>query len=165
MSYKCCLFLTRRLAGIPGYQLDVDLSKEFHIRHIFTKSELEKIDAKYQSIKGFEYYKDLIFAEKMHIIDIKRNPKFKCETDNQKIIIMNLLELEYPDKLEIIEFNDVSHRSFLNSKQFETLNKSDRCLVRLMILSLKSSKNIVTKHFAELSLSALLKVMKMCESK
>ena len=165
MSYNYCLFLTRRLAGIPGYQLDVDISKEFHIRQIFTKSELEKINAKYQSMKGFEYYKDLIFSEKMHIIDIKKNPEFICEIDGQKRIIMNLLELEYPDKLEIIELNDESYRSFLNDKKFETLNKSDRFLVKLMIQSLKSSKHFITKHFAELSLCALLKVMKMFESK
>ncbi|KAL7039734.1 hypothetical protein ACKWTF_000090 [Chironomus riparius] len=164
LSYKYCLFLTRRLAGIPGYQFDVDLSKEFLIRQIFTKSELEIIKAKYQNFKGFENYKGLIFAEKMHIIDIKRNPEVIFETDDQKRIIINLLELEYPDKLELIEYNDENYKSFLNDKKFDTLKKSDRCLVKLMIQSLNSSKYFITKYIAELSLSAFLKVMKTCES-
>jgi len=168
LSYNWCIFLTRRLAGIPGYQLDIDMSREFRLRQIFTKSEIEEIDAKYQRIKGFEYSKALIFADKMRIIEVKRIPESENskgitdfsddEIDDQKRIIMDLLELKYPDKLEIIEVNN---EAFFNDKKFNTLTRSDRYLVKLMILALKSNKSFITKLLAELSLSAILKVMKV----
>lgn len=71
-TYEARLFLARRLAGVPGYQYDVDINKEFYQKQIFTKDELKMFREQFQNVPGFEYRKNMVFDEKMHLIDIKR---------------------------------------------------------------------------------------------
>lgn len=44
LDYDSQLFLTRRAAGIPGYQYNVDKRKERPYRNIFTKEDIQKIN-------------------------------------------------------------------------------------------------------------------------
>lgn len=186
-TYGARLFQARRLAGIPGYQYDVDLSKEFHLRQIFTKAELEKIKIEFQNVKSFEYRRNLIFDEKLHLINIKRISEDensndhldynsntygsykKLETDevdtnDKNSVLLNLLELKYPSELEIIEVDDKNFKSYLNDRKFKELSKTDQLLVKISLHQLKSINNFATRPIAELGLSTLLNVMKIKES-
>ncbi|XP_070500691.1 uncharacterized protein [Chironomus tepperi] len=168
ITYESCLFLARRLAGIPGYQYDVDLSKEFHLRQIFTKAELERIKAGFQNEKGFEYRQNLIFDLNMHLIDIKRMPEGsynkldtnQIDINDKNSALMDLLDLKYPSELEITEINDNNLKNYLNGRKFKELSKTDQIFVKISIGQLKSINNVIMKPFVELTLSFLLSVMK-----
>ncbi|KAL7040610.1 hypothetical protein ACKWTF_000460 [Chironomus riparius] len=186
-TYESRLFQARRLAGIPGYQYDVDLSKEFHLRQIFTKAELDKIKVEFQNVKGFEYRRNMIFAEKMHLIDIKRISDYgssndhldynsntygsykklesdKIDINDKEEVLMNLLELKYPSELELTEVDDKNLKNYLNDRKFRELSKSDQFLVKFSINQLKSIKNCLTRPIAEMTLGTMLNVMRVKES-
>lgn len=64
-SFETRLFLARRLAGVPGYQYEVDLKKEFIIRQILNNYELKSISNNFRNLSGQEYRKHMMFQEKM----------------------------------------------------------------------------------------------------
>src|SRR4051812_39417444 len=67
-TYESRLFLARRLAGIPGYQYDVDMSKETFQRQIFSAHEVKELTEKFQKSPGHEYRKSFVFDEKMYLL-------------------------------------------------------------------------------------------------
>lgn len=187
-SYESRLFLARRLAGIPGYQFDIDLSKEYHLRQIFNKEELQIFKEQFQNVPGFEYRQNLVFDEKMHLIEVKRfdqcqkNEKhfdeyedYNCNTfgvykenaieDNEKNENVNyLLEffgLNHPSELHITEIDDENYTNYLNDNKFMMLSKKDKFLVKYSIHHVGLISNRFTKPFYEAGLGALLYAMKM----
>lgn len=76
-TYESRLFLARRLAGVPGYQYDVDMSKEFFQRQIFTSDEVKKLVEEFQNIPGHEYRKHIVFDAKMYLLEIQRIDELK----------------------------------------------------------------------------------------
>jgi hypothetical protein len=76
-TYESRLFLARRLAGVPGYQYDVDMSKEFFQRQIFTSDEVKKLVKEFQNIPGHEYRKHIVFDAKMYLLEIQRIDELK----------------------------------------------------------------------------------------
>ncbi|XP_070500440.1 uncharacterized protein [Chironomus tepperi] len=186
-TYEARLFQARRLAGIPGYQYDVDVSKEFHLRQIFTKAELERIKVGFQNVKDFEYRRNLVFDENMYLIDIKRMSDSETNNDHldynsntygtykkldtnqidindKKSVLMDLLDLKYPSELEITEVNDSNLSNYLNDRKFKELSKSDQMLVKISIHQLKVTNNFVLRPLIELTLSSMLSVMSVKET-
>lgn len=81
-SYESRLFLARRLAGIPGYQYDVDMSKEVFQRQIFSPDEAKQLIDNFQkSPGGHEYRKGFVFDAKMYLLEIKRIDDLKNEDE------------------------------------------------------------------------------------
>jgi hypothetical protein len=78
-SYESRLFLARRLAGVPGYQYDVDLSKEVFQRQIFNPDEIQRFITHFQNSPGHEYRRHMVFDEKMYLLEIKRLDELKQE--------------------------------------------------------------------------------------
>lgn len=76
-SFESRLFLARRLAGVPGYQFDVDVSKEVFQKQIFTADELKRFVEEFQNTPGHEYRRHLVFDEKMYLLEIKRLDELK----------------------------------------------------------------------------------------
>jgi hypothetical protein len=186
-TYESRLFQARRLAGIPGYQYDVDMSKEFHLRQIFTKAELEKIKVEFQNVEGFEYRRNIVFDEKMYLIDIKRMPDYdnsnghldynsntygsykrlgsnEVDINNKKSVLMDLLDLKYPSELEITEVDDKNLKNYINDRKFRELSKLDQNLVKFSIRQSRLNKNCVTKYLAEVTLGTMLNIMRVNKS-
>lgn len=81
-SYESRLFLARRLAGVPGYQYDIDMSKEGFQRQIFSPEEIQSFVEHFQKTAGHEYRRNLVFDEKMYILEINRIDDIKNVDDN-----------------------------------------------------------------------------------
>lgn len=139
MSYESLLFLVKRLAGIPGYQLDIDNSKEYFQRQIFTPAELHEIEEKFQNTRGFEYRKNLIFDGKMHVLESKnfeKNPVMKAVDDEE-------------------------FKKLLNDSKFHQLSMSDKFRVKFNILLINLMNNCrIFKNFFEFGATIVFYFMK-----
>lgn len=91
-SFESRLFLARRLAGVPGYQYDVDMTKEVFQRQIFNSDEIRKVVDHFQMIPGHEYRRHMVFDEKMYLIEIKRIDDLKGESDSNESLLDNMDE-------------------------------------------------------------------------
>lgn len=80
-TYESRLFLARRLAGIPGYQYDVDKTKEIFQRQIFTPNEVKELVEQFQNSPGHEYRRNFVFDAKMYLLEIKRLDDLKNEDE------------------------------------------------------------------------------------
>ena len=166
-TYESRLFLTRRLAGIPGYQYDVDLSKEFYSKQIFTKEELERIKDKLQNSKGFEHYSGIVFGEKIPLININRIKGSKVNTGNghsEKIKNSNdlfeLLELKNESELEVLEIDDEDIENYADHNKLYLLSKSDQFLVKFIIM-FEGAQNPLVRKILGFLMTLLLIIMKM----
>lgn len=187
-TYESRLFLARRLAGIPGYQYDVDLSKEYQQKQIFTKEELQMLKEHFQNVPGFEYRQNMVFDEKMHLIDIKRfdqcqkNEKFfeayedynsntfgvykkeNAMDDNERNENVNYMldfyGLDHPSELLITEIDEDSYDSYLNDNKFKQLSRKDKFLVKYAIHHVNMITNRFTKPLYEMGLGTILYAMK-----
>jgi len=86
-NYESRYFLAKRLAGIPGYQYDVDLSKEVFQRQIFTPEELTLLAVNYQKVHGFEYRQQFMFDGRMCLVDIKRLGDCQKAADEDEMLL------------------------------------------------------------------------------
>ena len=82
-SYESRVFLARRLAGVPGYQYDVDVSKEYYQKQIFSPEELKRFIEGFQKVPGHEYRRHMVFDEKMTLLEINRLENLKQEESDQ----------------------------------------------------------------------------------
>jgi hypothetical protein len=82
-SFESRLFLARRLAGVPGYQYDVDLSKEVFQKQIFNADELKRLVEEFQKVAGHEYRRHMVFDEKMYLLEINRLDQLKKEDSDE----------------------------------------------------------------------------------
>jgi len=154
-NYETTYFLAKRLAGIPGYQFDVDLSKEVFQRQIFTPEEMTLFANRFQNLPGFEYRQQYIFDGRMCLLDINRSGyskkhqepslsfigvhKNKQDENCNDIInveayaaIMKVLELGNPEELTVTRIeDDESIQKYQTDKKFYELSKSDQRLVKI----------------------------------
>lgn len=159
-SFSSRLFLARRLAGVPGYQYDVDLEKEFIIRQIFTPDELKKLQECFQNISGHEYRKHMLFDENMYLLDFKRIEQLKndeSDDDSSTESIFGLYKkntndvnnndqlhseslemqeklkffgLQHPSELLITKLEDENMEKYQNDRKFKELSRRDQFLVK-----------------------------------
>lgn len=71
-SFGSRLFLNRRVAGIPGYQYKVDMSKETLINPIFTTKEHELLKIGVQVQTGKNYLEGMLLSENIMLMDVIR---------------------------------------------------------------------------------------------
>lgn len=188
-TYESRLFLARRLAGIPGYQFDVDPSKEYYQKQIFTKDELEKFKTHFQNEPGFEYRRNMVFDEKMHLIDIKRlnqaqkdeehfdeyldynsntygiyrdnlNNNNNNNNEEQHNFLLEFFNLDHSSELVITEVDDENYQQFMNDRQFKLLSKRDQFFVKLANHTVNMVNNNLTRPLYEIGLGGLLYAMK-----
>ncbi|CRL00466.1 CLUMA_CG013728, isoform A [Clunio marinus] len=138
-SFESRLFLARRLAGIPGYQYDVDMSKEFFHRQIFNKEEFKMLEENFQNVPGFEYRRKMVFNDKMNLLDVKRIDQKKNEHEKNEILLDNMDENQnifgyymriddangnniHDDVEPLLEIFDLKHPSELSITQVDENN-------------------------------------------
>lgn len=80
-TYESRMFLAKRLCGVPGYQYDLDVSKELSYKSYFTDDEFHAIQQSYAKRPGFEYLKSVTFNNKTCIIEIKKFDHCQHEQD------------------------------------------------------------------------------------
>lgn len=176
-SFESRLFLARRLAGVPGYQYDVDISKEFIIRQIFTVDEAEKINESFQNVIGHEYRKHMLFDVNFYLLDINRIDKLKIDEDGFGIYKdannnaetewskdvqekLDFLGLQHPSEILITKIDDDEMKLYQNDKKFKNLSKKDQNLVKFNIRHMRNIEGKLTKPLCEAGLSFILYVMK-----
>lgn len=192
-SFESRLFLARRLAGVPGYQYDVDMSKEIFQRQIFTFDEVQKIVEHFQMTPGHEYRRNLVFNEKMYLIDIKRIGDIKSSEifldnmdensnifghyttlndDNSKVEkwnedvqhLLEFLELKHPSELLVTEIDENSIDKYLNDRKFKELSSKDQRLVKIGIHQANMIGNRFAKPIYEAGLSLNMFLMGMYQN-
>lgn len=186
-TYESRLFLARRLAGVPGYQFEVDMSKEFYHRQIFNKAELKRFVEEFQKTPGHEYRRNMVFDEKMRILDINRIDEMKHEHDlNGNFLDANgniyghykdfeknevdwdqdtqdliaFLGLKHPSELSITEIDEKNIGVYLNDRKYKQLSDRDQRLVKYGVDHAKLIKNRFTKPLSDATLSFMIKLMK-----
>lgn len=165
-TYESRLFLAKRLAGVPGYQYNLDGSKEYFIRQIYTKEELEIIKEKFQNVPGFEYRKNFMGNEKIRILDIKRNKDENYQEvpdehlDDDFKYLMKLLDLKHSSELKITDLNDSNYKNHLSDKKFHEMSFKDKMMVKLSLDFVKRHQNKFIKPLHEAGVSMVLYIMK-----
>ena len=188
-SYESRLFMARRLAGVPGYQYDVDMSKEFFHRQIFNPEEIQRLTDEFQNTPGHEYRRNMVFDEKMYLLEIKRiddlmDPDSNGNTydsidanattfghyktldtkgekwDNDVEALMKFLDLKHPSELLITEVDESNIEMYLNDRKYKELCRRDQILVKMAVDHVKLINNWFTKPLIEGTLSVMMAIMR-----
>lgn len=154
--------MARRMVGVPGYQYNIDASKEYFIRQIFTYNELQLIKEIFQNDPGFEYRRNFLFDEKIRVLEIQRMKKVTDSNDtieSEPDCLFHLLQLNHRSELKITDLSDETYKKALNDKKFYELSFKDRALVRLNTIIAKLYQYRVGKSFLENGVGLLLFLM------
>lgn len=180
-SYESRFFLAKRLAGIPGYQYDVDISREVLQRQIFTDGEAQLLASEFQNAPGREYRRNMVFDKKMYLLEVTRIDDLKAESDNSfghytnlddnnnnevptKFdndikSLMELMELKHPSEILITEIDESNLQMYLSDRKFKELSTRDQFLVKAGIHHAKMIENRFTKPVYEAALSFYISLM------
>lgn len=139
-SYESRLFLARMLAGVPGYQYNVDMSKEHFQRQLFSPEEIKKIKEQFQNTPGHEYRRNMVFNDKICLIAVRKMNYIKHEIENNNNdqpewekapnSLINIMELN-PSELVITEVKDENIKEYQNDVKFKDLSSGDQRLVKM----------------------------------
>lgn len=187
MTFQSRLFLVRRIAGVPGFQYNVDMSKEILQRQIFTKDELQMIVEGFQMVPGHEYRRHLVFDEKIRLLNIRRmkkNPQtFRVASDfdqnpskstngidafsnddvsniDYKKHLMEFLGLQHPKELQIIDVDEQCIAMYQNDWKFHELGKRDQWRVNMVLGRIKQLEKPWTKYLRDSAVSINIYRMK-----
>lgn len=143
MRYDLQLFHVRRICGVPGYQYDVDMSREQLCRQLFTAAEALQLRQRLAKHAPGSVYGELIFGSDVPLIDVQKarlkvpTPARDCgavASTGLHMMLMPILRLDDPSELcvRIVCTNEWS--KCLNGSKFNDLSKRDQYLVRFRIL-------------------------------
>lgn len=182
-SYESVMFIAKRIAGVPGYQVDVDMEKENLIKSYFTSEELNALKMAASSIKGYEYLTDVILEDKMVLLEVIRhgeqdeNDNIEEHLDNmdssrnvQGVYRQNsdeflnkpsplheLLGLRYYDEIKITRLEGPEEwRAHLNDSKLENLTARDKRCLDFMLFCLRNCSSGLGKYLCEGALSLML---------
>ena len=182
-SYESRLFLARRLAGVPGYQFDVDMTKEKLQRQVFTVEELKRFKEQFQNSPAHEYRQNMVFDEKIRLLEIQRIDDLKHESDESENSfghytnlddnnnddqskwqkgtnsLINMMELKQPSELLVTEVKEDNISAYLNDRRFHELSFKDQILVKAGMHHARMIENRFTKPLYEAMLSFYLFMM------
>lgn len=146
-SFESRLFLARRLAGVPGYQYDVDISREGLYKQIFSASEIELFKQKFQSTTGNEYRKHFVFDEKIYLLKVNSNPILENSQGSKieecskwrgdKKFLSTLLDLKPTQMLVMSHVDETMLSKYLNGDNLHELSKRDILKVQFEIAVVK----------------------------
>lgn len=172
-SYESHLFLARRLAGVPGYQFDVDMSKEKIQRQMFSPEELESFVKYHQNTPGFEYRRGLIFDKTMFLIELKQDNyrdgnayenksngtslRTKPKSKNFKFLL-DLLG-KHPRELVITPVDENNFEMYLNDRKFNELCFKDKIFVKSANFQIKLLRIPLFRQFLKAIHTLLLFVL------
>jgi ER-bound oxygenase mpaB/B'/Rubber oxygenase, catalytic domain len=177
MNYTVLLFLARKFAGIPGYQLDDPVPKETICKSLFTSEELASIRGSMSKHLGEYYTKDICFTEMIPLIEIQsikasQNSKgseiyrqlneLDCEYDEDSVEyrLGKYLELKSDEKVSIQYVNENNWSEFLGDAKWKVLGRFDQMAILLRSKMFKNHDKQFFRYLHEASLSAILYVMR-----
>lgn len=168
MSYEIQMFFVKRIIGVPGYQYDVDLSKEKICRPIFSTEELaaakEVIRSMHKGKKDLLEFYEILFNDGIPITsqrncvhldmavrnEASQNKNVQSEEDQQ--IAVGDKSFRY-----VLRSKDIDDwQDYLNDAEFFFLSKWDRLTVRWTAFMLKCYENSVGRYFCEMGLNGVL---------
>lgn len=159
LTYESQYFLTKRVAGIPGYQYWVDKDKEVLCRSLFNDEEVKALHYATSQNCGYEYMESIVFDDKIRLFNVKSIDQEDCveATDDSDISALHkLLGLTHPKQLEIVEVDDNGFRNLLGDYKFKTLSVKDQYIVRSRLTTLKIYEYRIGRMFCEQGLSLVL---------
>lgn len=154
VTFETLMFLNKRTAGLPGYQYDVDLSKETIAKKLFSDEEIRYIHAKYSEQEGYEYMKSTFIVDgNIRLLKIRRNSakadingnsevsgKFtklydenggKIEDAKELTPLHKLLGLTAADELTVTVLDDTDWTKHLSDSEFYRLSHKDQLYVKM----------------------------------
>lgn len=177
-TYDSLMYLVRRVAGLPGYQHSVDLSKETICRRIYNTQELAAMNEILLSIVGFEYMDGAIFDERILLFDIKKK-RDDCEIGENTSVSGNdtelpginnafvkYLDLKNDEKLVITAVEDEDKwNEYLNDSKVKTLGNKDLRYFELNCRLFENCYSRIGNFFNESILSFILYRMRKAHEK
>lgn len=163
-TYESRIFLARRLAGIPGYQYNIDQSKEVYSRQVFTKDELASIKEAFKNANGFEHHSEIVFGETIPLIEVRKYDE-KAQLNATSNIskfksLCELLELKNSEELNLIEIDDQDLENYFNDDKFYQLSRYDQFMVKF-IINFENTRSAIIRKIAGFLMTAILAVMKI----
>lgn len=151
-SYESLMFFVRRVAGIPGYQYNVDMEKELICRRIFNKEEIEAMKNIFEGKPGYEYMEHSVLDDRVLLFNIKKiddqnelnqntldnntvtgvYSNLNNNHQNQKDFAKNFLGLKHNEELviEAVEHDD-DWSNYLNDSKLQLLSDKDQKYLKL----------------------------------
>lgn len=167
-SFESRLFLAKRLTGVPGYQLDVDMSTEVFQRLIFSSDEIKMLNQHFQTVPGHDFRRHMMFTENIYLFNIKRNRSpgsFKEDSSfhdiNEKKSLVKLLELENPSDLKMTKIDEENIQMHLNDHKFHELSKKEQWLVKIEVFHTKMYVTRFGRPLYELFVALIIFLMEM----
>lgn len=172
MRYDMQMFLVRRLCGVPGYQYNVDMSKEVLVRELFTPAEKHDMRQHIFRHMGHEL-SELAFDTGVPLIEVQRRAqgdRQQTADDNEDIaqmrsVVRKILELNDLDDVHIRFMNPdkdggAGWSAELNDAKFYELSERDQYVVRrrVRIIRLYGEWRII-RFLCETGLSVVLYMM------
>lgn len=168
MTYDFQMFNVKRVIGVPGYQYNVDLSKEKISRQLFSMNEMNEVKkivtALHAENNVLLKIDSIIFNDGIPILEPNNTIRIKLpseeKVDNETF---NDDSMEVGDKRcswIMRSKDDGDWKTYLNDSKFHTLSKTDKFLIRWRCFLLQCYENVVGRYFCEMSLSAILYIMR-----
>lgn len=195
MTYDIQMFTVKRVIGVPGYQFDLDLSKEIICPPMFTTAELRELHQCWVKSPGYEHF-DITIAAGVPLIEIYRGCREALPVEQRDIAVTldnmdntrnvmgnyratdvdafndnkslrDFLALDPADRIDITYTdNNLDWRHYLSDKKFYELSAKDQFIVRWRSRLMKFYANGLSRYLFESGLSVVLfMIKKFCESK
>ncbi|KAG4075523.1 hypothetical protein HA402_003348 [Bradysia odoriphaga] len=169
MSYDVQMFLVKRIIGVPGYQYNVDLSKEKICTQMFNAKELssanEVVKMMHKNRSNLLKFYDILFHDGIPVTVPKKSVFIEIPA-NIKDVHNKILSLKHNDESTeiagkkfhwIMKSTDSSDwKVHLHDGELSVLSKWDQLSVRWLCLMLKWYENSVGRYFCEMGLNAVL---------
>jgi ER-bound oxygenase mpaB/B'/Rubber oxygenase, catalytic domain len=171
LSYPSLIFETRRITGIPGYQLNPICMDETICKPIYTKDELDHIRSALKKYSGF-YDEDICFTEQIPLIEVKRLTNSAGELhqklDDNKMSLENSLEhrlekyldLQPDEKVSVTFLNSAEWLEQMNDSKLKLMSKYDKFATILRCKALTNNEKPFFRYLNEMSLNISLFRMK-----
>lgn len=186
MTYDIQMFTVKRVVGVPGYQFDVDLSKEVICRPLLTLEEIRQLQQFLSTLPGYHYI-DVTFSDGVPLIELRRHSSNVFAVDDRNIAetldnmdnnrnimgtyrsnseadlkpLHKLLGLHADDEL-LIKFtdNNIEWREYLNDSKFYELSAKDQFIIRWRCRMMKFYSHSFGRYLCESGLSVVLFLIK-----
>lgn len=188
MTYDIQMFTVKRVIGVPGYQFDVDLTKEVLCRPLLTIDDIRELHKFFITIPNYQHF-DITFNEGVPLIEIQRansgdpypiddrdisqtldnmdnnrNVMGKYRNNSKEINenpLFKYLGLHADDHVDIkFTDNNKDWRDYLNDTKFYDLSTKDQFVVRWRCRMMKFYSHNFGRYLCESGLSVVLFIIK-----
>lgn len=193
MTYDIQMFTVKRVIGVPGYQFDVDLSKEVLCPPLLTIDDIRELHKFFSTIPSYKHF-DITFNEGVPLIDVQRanvcpypvadrdisqtldnmdnnrNVMGKYRTNSKEVDespLFKYLGLHADDHIDVkFTDNNKDWREYLNDSKFYELSAKDQFIVRWRCRMTKFYSHNFGRYLCESGLTVVLFIIrKFHESK